>query len=217
MLNEYTTDYIIPFGQTEIGEKEFSRCSDLERLYIPYYVTKIPDSNFFDNTGVYNKALSFMICGEKGSFAENYANEADILFEESTMWIKGNHLKAYFGKNENVSIPAGIETIRFQAFQYAPHISIVDFPNSVKYIESEAFARCAITQIEIPKSVIAFGSRVFMNCKKLQSIVFKNADTILDNDCFIGCHKDLIIKANVGGNVEKYAKENGLRFKAIKE
>ena len=32
MLNEFTTEYIIPFGQTKIGENEFSHCTDLECL-----------------------------------------------------------------------------------------------------------------------------------------------------------------------------------------
>lgn len=215
MLNEFTTEYIIPYGQNEIGEKEFSRCSDLERLYIPYYVKKIHDSNFFDRRDVFKKALQapgFTIYGEKGTHAEVYSDEAGILFEESTMWIKEDHLKAYFGKGRSVIIPSEIETIRFQAFQYAPHVSHVDIPNSVKYIESEAFAGCAIAEIVIPKNVAALGSRVFMNCQRMQSITFENANTILDNDCFVGCHENLVIKSNPGGSVEEYAKENGIRF-----
>ena len=38
-INEYDTEYIIPYGQTEVSEDEFSHCHDLEKLYVPAYVT----------------------------------------------------------------------------------------------------------------------------------------------------------------------------------
>lgn len=209
MLDEFTTEYIIPFGQTKIGENEFSHCTDLECLFIPYYVEEIPDSNFFDRSGVFKRSLQspgFTICGEKCTPAEAYANAAGILFEETTMWIQNNTLKAYFGQSDKVVIPNGIERIRYRAFEYAPHVVDVVLPNTVSGIDSEAFAGCAIKEIIIPKSVTGMGSRVFMNCKELMSVTFENANTVLDNDCFKGCHKDLTIKAPAGGTVQEYAK-----------
>ena len=218
MLNEFTTEYIIPFGQKKISENEFSRCADLECLYIPYYVEEIPDSNFFDRSGVFKRALQkpwFKICGEKGTPAEAYANAAGILFEETTMWIQNNTLKAYFGQSDKVVIPNDIERIRYGAFQYAPHVVDVVIPNSVNVIDSEAFTRCAIKEITIPKSVTGMGSRAFMDCKELMSVTFENANTVLDNDCFKGCHKDLTIKAPAGGTVQEYTTKYQIRFQAI--
>ena len=218
MLNEFTTEYIIPFGQTKIGENEFSHCSDLERLYIPYYVEEIPDSNFFDRSEVFKRSLQkpgFKICGEKGTPAEVYANIAGIIFEETTMWIQNNMLKAYFGQSDKVVIPDEIERIRYRAFQYAPHVVDVVLPNTVSGIDSEAFTGCAIKEIIIPKSVTGMGSRVFMNCMELQSATFENANTVLDNDCFTGVHNDLVIKAPSGGTVEEYARKHNIEFETI--
>ena len=218
MLNEFTTEYIIPFGQTKIGENEFSHCSDLERLYIPYYVEEIPDSNFFDRSEVFKRSLQkpgFKICGEKGTPAEVYANIAGIIFEETTMWIQNNTLKAYFGQSDKVVIPDEIERIRYRAFQYAPHVVDVVLPNTVSGIDSEAFTGCAIKEIIIPKSVTGMGSRVFMNCMELQSATFENANTVLDNDCFTGVHNDLVIKAPSGGTVEEYARKHNIEFETI--
>ena len=218
MLNEFTTEYIIPFGQTKIGENEFSHCTDLECLYIPYYVEEIPDSNFFDRSEVFKRSLQkpwFKICGEKGTPAEAYANKAAILFEETTMWIQNNTLKAYFGRSDKIVIPDEIERIRYRAFEYAPHVVDIVIPDNVNGIESEAFAECAIKGIIIPKSVTGMGSRVFMNCKELMSVTFENANTVLDNDCFKGCHKDLVIKAPAGGTVQEYAAKYQIQFQAI--
>ena len=218
MLNEYTTEYIIPYGQTKICKNEFSSSKELLHLYIPYYVEEIPDSNFFDRSGVFKRSLQapgFTIHGEKGTAAEIYANEAGVLFEESTMWVRGNHLMAYFGKEGEVFIPAEIEIIRYGAFQYAPHVFFVDISNNITGIESEAFANCAIKEIVLPKNVTRIGSRVFMNCTELVSVTFENADTVLDNECFKGCHNDLIIKASSGGTVEEYARKYNIKFEAI--
>ena len=218
MLNEFTTKYIIPFGQTKIGENEFSHCSDLERLYIPYYVEEIPDSNFFDRSEVFKRSLQkpgFKICGEKGTPAEVYANTAGIIFEETTMWIQNNTLKAYFGQSDKVVIPDEIERIRYRAFEYAPHVVDVVLPNTVSGIDSEAFACSSIKEIVLPKSVTGMGSRVFMNCMELQSATFENANTVLDNDCFTGVHNDLVIKAPSGGTVEEYARKHNIEFETI--
>ena len=218
MLNEYTTEYIIPYGQTKICKNEFSSSKELLHLYIPYYVEEIPDSNFFDRSGVFKRSLQkpgFKICGEKGTPAEVYANIAGIIFEETTMWIQNNTLKAYFGQSDKVVIPDEIERIRYRAFQYAPHIVDVVLPNTVSGIDSEVFTGCAIKEIIIPKSVTGMGSRVFMDCKELMSVTFENANTVLDNDCFKGCHKDLTIKAPAGGTVQEYAAKNQIQFEAI--
>lgn len=219
MLDEYTEEYIIPYSQTKIGAREFSHCIDLVRLYIPYYVEEIPDSNFFDRSKVFKRPLQktgFKICGERGTPAEAYANKAGILFEETTMWIQDNNiLKAYFGKADRVVIPDEVETIEFRAFQYAPQTSNIQFYETVKYIGSEAFAGCSLENIIIPKGIKSLGSRVFKNCSKLSCVTFENSDVDLDNDCFLGCQKDLVIKAPVGSTVEKYAERYQIKFESI--
>lgn len=218
MLDKYTTEHIIPYGQTKIGDNDFSHCENLAHLYIPYYVEEIPDSNFFDRSGVFKRSLqapAFTIHGEKGTAAEAYANKAGIFFEESTMWVRGNHMMAYFGKTGEVFIPAEIEIIRYGAFQYAPHVFFVNISANVIGIESEAFSGCAIKEIVIPKNVTRIGSRVFMNCKDLVNVTFENANTVLDNNCFKGCHNDLVVKAPSGGTVEEYARKYNIKFETI--
>ena len=88
-------------------------------------------------------------------------------------------------------------------------------PDFVETVCDEAFESSSIKEIVLPKNVTSIGSRVFMNCKKLMSATFENTNTVLDIDCFKGCHNDLVIKSPSGGTVEEYARKYNIKFEAI--
>lgn len=214
----FITEYIIPPGKTVVGSNVFSRCQDLERLYIPGYVQEIQEDNFVDKKRgpfVHHHQTNLIIYGERGTTAENLAKKAHIRFHETTMWIQDSKLKAYFGQSESVVIPEGIETIRYKAFQYAPHVVSIEIPKTVKYIDSEAFMGCELKEMHIPSGVKALGSRVFKDCKNLQYVVFENGNTGLDNDCFLGCSDILVVKAPSGGYIEEYTQKYRVKFECI--
>lgn len=225
IFNEYVDPYIqsfiIPYKYEEIGKNVFSDCKCLEKLYIPWYVINIPENNFvanivkgsvFSQYEHYQYALT--IYGEKGTAAETCACNARVGFIEADRWIKGNRLVAYFGKSSKVIISDKIETIGFRAFQYAPHVSSVEIPHSVGYIDSEAFMGCKLEAVKIPAGVKALGSRVFKDCSELKCVTFENGKTILDIDCFSDCSNEIEIKAPGGDCVEEYAKKYNLKFTA---
>ena len=60
----------------------------------------------------------------------------------------------------------------------------------------------------------SIGKCAFYACKNLKSVTVNNPNTIIGEDAFGNCHK-IIIKAPVGSNAEKYAKENDILFKAL--
>lgn len=220
-LNEYTTEYIIPYGQTVVGKGEFTDCHDLEKLYVPAYVTQIDESNFVERKP--GKALwkveryqpYLVIYGEEGTEAEECARRAGVRFIKADRLVKGNCLCAYFGSKEKVEISEGVDTIGYETFKYAPQVVSVEIPNTVKYIESEAFMGCELKEVRIPFGVQGIGSGVFKNCKNLQCVVFENGDTKLDNDCFSGCSDTLVVKAPAGGYVEKYAQQYQVKFESF--
>lgn len=218
-INKYDTEYIIPYGQTEVNEDEFSHCRDLEKLYVPSYVAKIDEKNFIERNPkkifVHHYQLCLAICGEKGTYAESCARSVGVRFIEADRWIKGNLLRAYFGMSKNIVIKDGIDTIGYKSFQYAPHVENIKMPNSLKYIESEAFMGCDLEEVKIPVGVKALGSRVFKDCANLKCVVFENGQTKLVNDCFLGCSDELVINAPCGGYVEEYANKYGIKFKSI--
>lgn len=83
------------------------------------------------------------------------------------------------------------------------------------YVCCEAFIDCTVEKILVKKEVQSMGSKVFKNCKNLTEVVFENGETVIDNDCFVGCQENLVIKAPAGGYVEDYAKKYNIKFEAI--
>ena len=202
----------------KIGPNAFSNCNQLERLYIPWYVEEVPETNFVDRSMVFRKMLqgpTFTIFGEKGTEAERVANQACVNFQECTEIIRGDKYCYYLGKADSVVIPKGIKKIWYNAFCNTPHVKNVVLPDGVEYLYGHSFSATAIEKIVIPASVKAFDGSVFKNCKKLTEVVFENGNTKLDNDCFVGCSNGLVIKAPAGGFVEEYAKQYNLRFEVI--
>ena len=69
------TEFIVPYTITSIGAGAFSDCENLVKVTIPKTVTKIVDDIFEGGSE------DVTIYGEKGSYAEKYANKNDISFK----------------------------------------------------------------------------------------------------------------------------------------
>ncbi len=202
----------------KIGATAFSYCHQLERLYLPWYVEEVPETNFVDRSEVFRKMLQkpgFTIFGEKGTEAERVAMQAGVKFEECKEIIRGDKYCYYLGKAESVVIPNGIKVIGYNAFQNTPHVKEVVLPNGVESLCGNSFSCTSIERIIIPASVKAFDGSVFKNCKNLTEVIFENGETDLDNCCFEGCSDSLVIKAPAGGYVEEYAKKYNIKFEGI--
>ena len=215
---DYEIAHIVSKRIRRIGETAFSYCKNLERLYLPWYVEEVPETNFVDRSGVFRKMLQepgFTIFGEKGTEAERVARQAGVNFEECKEVIRNDIYLHYLGKADSVVIPNGIKKIGYNAFQNTPHVKEVVLPNGVEYLYGHSFACTAIGKIAIPATVKAFDGSVFKNCKNLIEVIFENGNTRLDNDCFVGCHQNLNIKAPAGGYVEEYAKQYNIKFEAL--
>ncbi len=69
------TEFTVPDTITSIGARAFSDCENLVKVTIPKTVTKIVDDIFEGGSE------DVTIYGEKGSYAEKYANKNDISFK----------------------------------------------------------------------------------------------------------------------------------------
>ena len=69
------TEFTVPDTITSIGARAFSDCENLVKVTIPKTVTKIGDDIFEGGSE------DVTIYGEKGSYAEKYANKNDISFK----------------------------------------------------------------------------------------------------------------------------------------
>ena len=86
-----------------------------------------------------------------------------------------------------VILPDGITKIGYKAFFKMPLLTTINFPTSLKIIESKAFYGGVLTAVDIP-SQTAIGSRVFESCTKMETLNIPQV-TYMGNACFRHCSK----------------------------
>ena len=108
------TSVSIQNGVTYIDDFAFSDCENLMSVYIPSSVTKIGNNAFgkiYDKeTKEYVTIPGFVICGEEGTAAEEYANENNITFKPFK-----KSLKNYSKINANIINKGDTITLNAQA------------------------------------------------------------------------------------------------------
>ena len=91
--------YIEP-GLKRIEMMAFQRCKSLHKITIPPSVTEIGESIVSDGyywAGDVWRFYDTVICGEKGSYAEKYANENNLTFEAVTITDPIDPSKLFYG------------------------------------------------------------------------------------------------------------------------
>ena len=106
--------------------------------------------------------------------------------------IENGVLEKYTGNETKVVIPDSVTEIGEHAFKDCESLKEITIPDSVTVIYDEAFKGCeSLKEIIIPDSVTEIGDMVFSSCE------------------------DLVIKASENSFAQKYAEENGMKFKVI--
>ncbi|MGI6710425.1 MAG: leucine-rich repeat protein [Bacilli bacterium] len=148
MDNNKLESVVLPNTIRKIGRYAFGFCVNLNSINIP------------SNAIVYEKAFYFT-----------------KMVEGIDFFIVNNVLLEYYGEDEIVIVPDGVEKIASKAFYYKNVIE-VKLPNSVTEIETEAFAYSNLINVEIPASVKTFGADIFKGTPWLKnqdsSIIFNN-------------------------------------------
>ena len=211
---------IISEGVKEIGRSAFRDCPLLKTIVIPESVTFIGDTAIgcFDFSGYpdYKDILSngeeITIYGVPGSFAEEYANETGINFDdvknlpEKTESAKvPNYLGYEIVSGEVVikscdkshsgvaEIPANVKgcpvkKIAWLAFSCCENLTGVKIPDGVTTIEKSAFDCCTgIESVIIPDSVTFIGEHAFSTCINLKTVTLPSGIKEIKEYTFAGC------------------------------
>lgn len=86
-----------------------------------------------------------------------------------------------------ITLPEGITSIRFYAFNKCINLKEVNLPNSLQEICEGAFSSSGITSINIPGSVNTIWSNAFASCNNLTSVTLNKGITSIMDGAFSGC------------------------------
>ncbi len=119
----------LPDGLEKIEYAAFYHCDDLNGVELPASVTAVEAKAFAHTPWVDN-----FLNGRDGT-------EGDFL-------ISGDVLIAYRGNSEEVTVPDGVRVIAGEAFADHAEMRKISIPESVQYIDDDAFLGCNPTEIE---------------------------------------------------------------------
>ena len=96
---------------------------------------------------------------------------------------------AFFAcKVTSISIPEGVATVGYRAFEDCGSLTSINIPESVTSIGNSAFCGCSsLTSINIPESVTSIGGWAFYGCSSLTSITIPEGVTTIEEWTFYGC------------------------------
>lgn len=158
-----------------LGDFIFNEQSQIETITIPKNVCHIGASAF------YGTSIKEFFVEEGHSM---YKTEDGILFSKD-----GIALIAYPPKKQDESyvVPEGVEELYHGCFASNTYIKDIKLPNTLKYIDTWAFAYTIIEQMEIPDTVTSIQSYAFAYMKRLTSIKTPPNLSVVESATFAGC------------------------------
>lgn len=118
-----------------------------------------------------------------------------------------------------VKLPEGITKIGYKAFFQTKSLQKINFPESLKAIEQQAFYGSGLTKVNIPGAT-AIGNAAFLSCTKMTTLTIPNV-TFLGTMCFMHCSQlktvTVPVSANIGKSCDASLKDYNLLFDLFKD
>ena len=151
-------------------------------------------------------------CGDNLQWAYDTDTKALTITGSGDMyWSSERPWAQVAGEITSVSLPDGLTSIGYGAFENCSSLTSITIPNSVTNIGDRAFADCSsltsvtlgnsvtnigeyafrdcsgLTSVTIPNSVTSIGSGAFYHCSSLTSVTIGNSVTSIGGSAFAGC------------------------------
>ena len=125
--------------------------------------------------------------------------------------IEDGVLTLYTGTGGTVTIPNGVKTIGYAAFEGNTALTEIVIPDSVTAIEYSAFSRCtALKSVTLPGNLTTIGSYAFEGCTSLAYANIPENVEIIYADAFRGC--SAMKQFTVHEQNKAYTSENGILY-----
>ena len=127
--------------------------------------------------------------------------------------------KMCFGQDHlgKITIPAGVISIGFSAFEGCSALNKVIFEEGLEEIRARAFFGCKkLNSLVMPSTIRRIGAEAFKGCKGLQKVTFGANLEEIDPSAFEDGAKKLTIVAPKGSYAASFAVENGYTWKESK-
>ena len=194
------TGVIIPNSVTVINDYAFAECSRLQNLIIPDSVKIIESSTFFKANNLENITIgegvesirpgTFQNCsGLKKIIVDSnnisYSDQDGVLYDRT----KSRLIRFPPSNSKIFTIPEGVKTISFMAFQDCEDLETLIMPDSITSIGRLAFHNCSsLEEIIIPDSVKIIERSSFRDCRKLKSVRLSNNISRIYAETFYKCN-----------------------------
>ena len=174
-----TARVLVQDGKSKVGEVEIPASITVDND-VKLFVTAI-DVGAFDG----NKNITKVTIPGCVSKIDGYAFRDCSSLEEVVILTETDFDNVFMGQNFDFK---GLRNIYNSAFERCSSLSKINFPESLKYIDTAAFSGCtSLTAIELPDACTGFGiSYIFDGCTSLSSVSLPGGISIPIN-MFSGC------------------------------
>lgn len=194
-----TPDFIEGLPVTRIGEWAFEGCTNLTSVITLNNIRDIRLGAFRSCVNLERVALGAGITNiEHGALHEcpslaevmvspdnySFSSRDGILFDKNQTKL----LLYPAARGGSYTIPEGVETIDFWAFEFCTRLTSVTLPNTVRRIGGCAFFGCtALESVNIPAGVNEIEEQAFAYCSSLTAVTLPASVGLLTAHAFLNC------------------------------
>ena len=200
---------IFPDSLREVGTNAFSDCSILHSINLGESIETI-NSCAFQNC---EKLEQVLFPNTIQSISSDAFSGCDLLltnFDDTGMFIQNEVLLRIMTSNYECKIPDGVVNIMTGAFSNQKQLISVSFPQSVRYIKTEAFQNCSnIMELKLNNGLLSIGENALSGMQSLDTLIIPAsvAEIGRQENCTLN-----VIYGTPGTAAEEFALENGIAF-----
>ena len=172
------TSLTLPSSLQSIGGGAFEGCSSLTSLTFPSSLQSIGDGAFWGCSSLTSLTLPSSLQSIEGgaftgctSLRSVICNQFYKVIGQMLLSSDGTQVIAYWGKNSEVTIPEGVQSIGNSAFYDCNSLTSLTLPSSLQSIGDWAFGWCSsLTSLTLPSSLQSIGQEAFDYCNSLSTL-----------------------------------------------